>query len=64
MSEQKSKSTVPKSAASAATSRTKTSDATQPKRRMAQNYLVMWVDGSIDENNDDCRSTLTKLRTV
>ncbi|CAF1195275.1 unnamed protein product [Rotaria magnacalcarata] len=34
------------------------------RRRMAQNYLVIWVDGNNDENNDDCRNTLAKLRTV
>ncbi|CAF4708941.1 unnamed protein product, partial [Rotaria socialis] len=34
------------------------------RRRMAQNYLVIWVDGNIDENNDDYRSTLAQLRTV
>ncbi|CAF2128412.1 unnamed protein product [Rotaria magnacalcarata] len=62
MSGQKFKSTVPKSTASAATSRTTTSDATQPRRRMVQNYLVIWVDGNIDENTEDCRNTLTQLR--
>ncbi|CAF4510845.1 unnamed protein product, partial [Rotaria socialis] len=34
------------------------------RRRMAQNYLVIWVDGNIDENNDDYGSTLAQLRTV
>ncbi|CAF3383628.1 unnamed protein product [Rotaria socialis] len=34
------------------------------RRRMAQNYLVIWVDGKIDENNDDCRNTLVQLRAV
>ncbi|CAF1930878.1 unnamed protein product, partial [Rotaria magnacalcarata] len=64
MSGQKSESTVPKSTVSVTTSRTSASNTTQPRRRMAQNYLVIWVDGSIDENNDDCRNTLAKLRTV
>ncbi|CAM4832804.1 unnamed protein product [Rotaria magnacalcarata] len=64
MSGQKSKSTVPKSTVSATTSRTSTSNAIRPRHRMTQNYLVIWVDGNIDENNDDCRNTLTKLRTV
>ncbi|CAF2126019.1 unnamed protein product [Rotaria magnacalcarata] len=41
------------------------STAAMPLRcRMAQNYLVIWVDGNNDENNDDCRNTLAKLRTV
>ncbi|CAF2098041.1 unnamed protein product [Rotaria magnacalcarata] len=64
MSGQKSKSTVPKSTVSAATSRTTTSDATQPRRRMVQNYLVIWVDGNIDENTEDCRNTLAQLRAA
>ncbi|CAF3436557.1 unnamed protein product, partial [Rotaria socialis] len=34
------------------------------RRRMAQNYLVIWVDGNIDENNDDYRNTLAQLCTV
>ena len=33
--------------------------------RMLQNFLVVWLDGSIDENNsDDCRNTITELRQV
>ncbi|CAF1977992.1 unnamed protein product [Rotaria magnacalcarata] len=35
-----------------------------PRRRMARNYLVIWVDGSIDETNEDCRNTLAQLRAV
>ena len=33
--------------------------------RMVQNFHLVWLDGSIDEmNNDDCRNTITKLRQV
>ena len=33
--------------------------------RMVQNFLLVWLDGSIDEeNNDDCRNSITKLRQV
>ncbi|CAF1545257.1 unnamed protein product, partial [Rotaria magnacalcarata] len=64
MGGQKSKSTIPKLTVSAATSRTTTSDATQPRRRMVQNYLVIWVDGNIDENTEDCRNTLAQLRAA
>ncbi|CAF2244692.1 unnamed protein product, partial [Rotaria magnacalcarata] len=64
MSGQKSKSTVPKSTVSATTSRTSTSNAIRPRHRMTQNYLVIWVDGNIDENNDDYRNTLAKLRAA
>ncbi|CAF3782262.1 unnamed protein product, partial [Rotaria magnacalcarata] len=64
MSEQKSKSTIPKSTVNAVTSRTTTSDAMQSRRRMVQNYLVIWVDGKIDENTADCRNTLAQLRAA
>ncbi|CAF5148503.1 unnamed protein product, partial [Rotaria magnacalcarata] len=36
----------------------KSTAAMPSRRRMTQNYLVIWVDGKIDENNDDCRNTL------
>ncbi|CAF3645063.1 unnamed protein product [Rotaria socialis] len=42
----------------------KSAAAMPSRRRMAQNYLVIWVDGNIDENNDDCRNTLAQLRSV
>ncbi|CAM4897166.1 unnamed protein product [Rotaria socialis] len=64
MSGQKSKSTVPKSTVSAVSSRATRSGAIPPRRRMTQNYLVIWVDGSIDENNSDCRNTLAQLSAV
>ncbi len=33
--------------------------------RMVQNFHLVWLDGSIDEiNNDDCRNSITKLRQV
>jgi tetratricopeptide (TPR) repeat protein len=32
---------------------------------MIQNFHLVWLDGSIDEiNNDDCRNSITKLRQV
>ncbi|CAF2269038.1 unnamed protein product [Rotaria magnacalcarata] len=34
------------------------------RRRMTQNYLVIWVDGNVDESNDDCQNTLAQLRAV
>src|ERR1700721_1750421 len=38
----------------------------QPRNaRMVQNFHLVWLDGSIDEiNNDDCRNSITKLRQV
>jgi hypothetical protein len=36
-----------------------------PYARMVQNFLLIWLDGSINEvNNDDCRNSITKLRQV
>ena len=36
-----------------------------PYTRTIQNFLLVWLDGSIDEiNNEDCRNTITKLRQV
>ena len=41
-------------------------DTTAPPRRinvqMVQNVLLIWLDGNIDENNSDCRNTITQLR--
>ncbi|CAF0918099.1 unnamed protein product [Adineta steineri] len=33
-------------------------------QRMAQNYLLVWVDGNIDQTNKDCQNTLTQLRAA
>jgi tetratricopeptide (TPR) repeat protein len=34
-------------------------------RPMVQNFHLVWLDGSIDEiNNDDCRNSITKLRQI
>jgi hypothetical protein len=36
-----------------------------PHVRMMQNFLLVWLDGSIDEdNNDNCRNSITQLRQV
>ncbi|CAM4800509.1 unnamed protein product [Rotaria magnacalcarata] len=42
----------------------KSTAAMPSRRRMTQNYLVILVDGNIDESNDDCRNTLAQLRAV
>ncbi|CAF4501345.1 unnamed protein product, partial [Rotaria magnacalcarata] len=64
MNEKNAKSTVGKLTTSAAETKTTRSDVMRPRRRMIQNYLVLWVDGNIDENNEDCRNTLAQLRSV
>ncbi len=35
-----------------------------PNARMVQNFHLVWLDGSMDETNDDCRNSITKLRQV
>ena len=36
-----------------------------PNARMIQNFHLVWLDGSIDEeNDDDCRNSIKKLRQV
>ncbi|CAF1137628.1 unnamed protein product [Adineta ricciae] len=36
----------------------------QPRQRMVQNYLLVWMDANIDEKDQDCHNTLTHLRSV
>jgi tetratricopeptide (TPR) repeat protein len=35
-----------------------------PNARIVQNFHLVWLDGSIDVTNDDCRNSITKLRQV
>jgi tetratricopeptide (TPR) repeat protein len=36
-----------------------------PNARRVQNFHLVWLDGSIDEiNNDDCRNSITELRQI
>ncbi|CAF1457188.1 unnamed protein product [Adineta steineri] len=34
------------------------------RQRIAQNYMLAWVDASIDQTNKDCQNKLTQLRAV
>ena len=36
----------------------------QPRRRIAQNFLLVWVDAGIDQSNKDSQDTLAQLRSV
>ncbi|CAF1062420.1 unnamed protein product [Adineta steineri] len=36
----------------------------QPRQRMVQNYLLIWIDATIDEGKKDCQDTLTQLKNV
>jgi tetratricopeptide (TPR) repeat protein len=50
------------------TTSTMGSSNTGPRRllntRMVQNFHLVWLDGKIDETNDDFRNSITKLRQV
>ena len=32
--------------------------------QMVQNVLLIWLDNNIDENNEDCRNTITQLQCI
>ncbi|CAF0809152.1 unnamed protein product [Adineta steineri] len=36
----------------------------QPRQRMAQNYLLIWVDANNDQADKDCHNTLAQLKDV
>ncbi|CAF0779032.1 unnamed protein product [Adineta steineri] len=36
----------------------------QPRKRIIQNYLLIWVDASIDQADKDCQNTLAQLKNV
>ncbi|CAF0779103.1 unnamed protein product [Adineta steineri] len=36
----------------------------QSRQRIVQNYLLVWIDASIDEGRKDCQNTLTQLKNV
>ncbi|CAF0790757.1 unnamed protein product [Adineta steineri] len=40
------------------------SDICQSRQRIAQNYLLIWVDASIDQAAKDCQNTLAQLKNV
>ena len=43
---------------------TTSAGAIRPRQRIAQNFLLIWVDASIDESKQDCQNTLAQLRSV
>ncbi|CAF1351793.1 unnamed protein product, partial [Adineta steineri] len=36
----------------------------EPRQRVAENYLLVWVDANIDQSNKDCQDTLAQLKNV
>jgi hypothetical protein len=63
MSEKTSKSTNT-SSMNANTITTASSVAIHPRQRITQNFLLIWLDASIDESKQDCQNTLAQLRSV
>ncbi|CAF1427580.1 unnamed protein product [Adineta steineri] len=43
---------------------TTSSDIRQPRQRMALNYLLLWIDISIDQTNDDFENTVKQIQAV
>ncbi|CAF1068388.1 unnamed protein product [Adineta ricciae] len=41
-----------------------TMNTNQSRRRMAQNYLLVWVDANVDDQDKDWQNTLAHLRTI
>ena len=40
------------------------SDATYSRQRIPQDFLLIWMDPSIDQTNDTCQNTLAQLRNI
>jgi tetratricopeptide (TPR) repeat protein len=64
MSGQKSKENVSASSMGAGAITTTSAGAIHPRQRIAQNFLLIWVDASINESKQDCQNTLAQLRSV
>ena len=64
MAAQKSKEHSSTSSKGAMTTTTASSHNVHPRRRIAQNFLLVWVDGNIDESKPDCQNTLAQLQSV
>jgi hypothetical protein len=46
------------------TTTTASSTTTHDHHRIVQNFLLIWVDPSIDQSNKDCQNTLAQLRNI
>lgn len=46
------------------TMRAPSHDIHNSRRRRTQDYLLIWVDATIDESNEDCQNILTQLRNI
>jgi tetratricopeptide (TPR) repeat protein len=63
MSGQNSKENVPASR-STATATAASSTTTHNRQHIVQNFLLIWVDESIDQSKKDCQNTLAQLRNI
>ncbi|CAF0746312.1 unnamed protein product [Adineta steineri] len=43
---------------------TASSNIRQPRQRMTQNHLLIWLDATINQTNKDCQDILTQLKNV
>ncbi|CAF1266407.1 unnamed protein product [Adineta steineri] len=64
MGARKSKEDFDSVSSAAASNTTVTTTVPSTRQRIAQNYLLVWVDESIDETKKNCQNTLTQLRAV
>jgi tetratricopeptide (TPR) repeat protein len=64
MDEQKSKQNVSTTSKNTVTTTIASSHSIHPRQRMAHNYLLIWIDASIDDSKQDCQNTLAQLRSV
>ena len=39
-------------------------DTVYPRQRIAQNFLLLWLDAGMDELREDCQNSLAQLRSV
>ncbi|CAF1555162.1 unnamed protein product, partial [Adineta steineri] len=64
MAARKSQENFASASISGASNTTLTTTAPLTRQRMTQNYLLVWVDASIDQTSKVCKNTLAQLRTV
>ncbi len=64
MNNQKSNQNVPTSSEDAFEIRTRSSNAIHRRRRIVQNFSLIWLDVDIDQSREDCQNTLAQLQNV
>jgi tetratricopeptide (TPR) repeat protein len=64
MGAHRSKEEVPPSRRTVITRGTASSSTFNSRQRIVQNFLLIWMDVSMDPMNKDCQNTLTQLRSV